>query len=203
MIQEVAARAFEPFYTTKPVGRGSGLGLSQVYGVARQLGGGARIESRWGTGTAVFVFLPATNGKAEGPSRLTLAAPVNVTQAHVLVVDDDPAVRETTAALLGELGYDVYEAASGEEALEALACEPPIDVMLTDVVMPVMTGPELARRARASYPGLPVVFISGYSDPEALVGAGEFANLVRKPARPDVLVQAIEGALTRHPAAAE
>jgi signal transduction histidine kinase len=177
MTPEVAARAFEPFYTTKPVGRGSGLGLSQVYGVARQLGGGARIESRRGTGTVVFVYLPPADGKAaEAPHSPTAAAPVNVTQAHLLVVDDDLAVRETTAALLGELGYDVYEAASGEEALEALACEPPIDVMLTDVVMPVMTGPELARRARASYPELPV---------------------------PDVLVRAIEGALTRHPAAAE
>ncbi len=196
MAPDVAARAFEPFYTTKQVGRGSGLGLSQVYGVARQLGGGARIDSRPGAGTAVFVFLPAAATQAERPDRQPRNSG-DVTPAHVLVVDDDHAVRATTAALLSELGYDVYEASGGDDALDALECEPPIDLMLTDVVMPGMTGPELARQARLRYPHLPVVFISGYSDPNSLSGAEGFTDLVRKPARPEVLVQAIESALSR------
>lgn len=197
MLPDVAARAFEPFFTTKEVGRGSGLGLSQVYGVARQLGGGARIESTLRQGTAVYVFLPPSSGKVDIIERRP-AKPNKVTPAHVLVVDDDHAVRVTTAALLSELGYDVYEAGSGDEALEALECDPPIDVLLTDVVMPGMTGPELARRARLQFPGLPVVFISGYSDPESLSGTAGFSDLVRKPARPEVLVQAIETALSSY-----
>jgi CheY-like chemotaxis protein len=113
----------------------------------------------------------------------------------VLVVDDDHGVRATTAALLAELGYGVLEAGSGAEALVVLEEEQPIDLLLTDVVMPGMTGPELARRARQEFPNLPIVFISGYSDPNALSGTGGLVHLVRKPARPEVLVEKIEDAL--------
>ena len=194
MEPEVAARAFEPFFTTKEVGRGSGLGLSQVYGVAQQLGGGARLESVVGLGTTVHVYLPLAAGHVEHTERRPIAYS-EVTAAHILVVDDDEAVRTTTAALLAQIGYDVYEASSGAEALDALDCEPPIDVLLTDVVMPSMTGPELARRARMDRPDLPIVFITGYSDPDSLSDVGVFAHLVRKPAKPDVLIAAIERAL--------
>ncbi|HEX5326464.1 MAG TPA: response regulator, partial [Acetobacteraceae bacterium] len=196
MSPEVAAKAFEPFFTTKEVGRGSGLGLSQVYGVARQLGGGARIESARGEGTAVLVYLPRAGSNARGiveRPRRRRALPVS--PATVLVVDDDHAVRATTAALLAELGYGVLEAGSGDEALLVLAEEQPIELLLTDVVMPGMTGPELARRAHSEHPRLPVVFISGYSDPDALSGAAGFVHLVRKPARPEDLVEKIEAAL--------
>ena len=194
MTPEIAARAFEPFFTTKEVGRGSGLGLSQVYGVAQQLGGGARLESTPGAGTIVQVYLPPAAGHVEQAERRP-PAHSEITSAHILVVDDDEAVRTTTAALLAQIGYDVYEASNGDEALDALDCDPPVDVLLTDVVMPGMSGPELARRARMNRPDLPVVFISGYSDPESLSGVEVFAHLVRKPARPDVLIAAIERAL--------
>ena len=196
MSPEIAAKAFEPFFTTKEVGRGSGLGLSQVDGIARQLGGGAQIDSRPGCGTSVHVYLPRAAAGTVRPVELPRrqrAGPVS--PACVLVVDDDHAVRATTAALLAELGYFVLEAGGGPEALVVLEEEQPINLLLTDVVMPGMTGPELARRARQAFPDLPVVFISGYSDPDALSGAAGFVHLVRKPARPEELVEKIESAL--------
>ncbi|HSU05782.1 MAG TPA: response regulator, partial [Acetobacteraceae bacterium] len=196
MSDQVKAKAFEPFFTTKEAGRGSGLGLSQVYGVARQLGGGVRIESQTGAGTAVHVYLPHADPNAlRLPDRPRREPTAPVSAACVLVVDDDHAVRATTAALLAALGYGVMEAGSGTDALVVLEEEQPIHVLLTDVVMPGMTGPELARRARQQFPNLPVVFISGYSDPDALSGAGGFVHLVRKPARPEDLVEKIESAL--------
>ncbi|MGH7155499.1 MAG: response regulator, partial [Acetobacteraceae bacterium] len=202
---EIAARAFEPFFTTKEVGRGSGLGLSQVYGIARQLGGGARIESRRGDGTTVHVYLPRAGSiPVSGPLAQARRAPMAVrADAMVLVVDDDHAVRTTTASLLAELGYRVLEAGSGAEALDELENGDPADVLLTDVVMPGMTGPELARRARMLHPHLPIVFISGYSDPDALLGAEGFVHLVRKPARPEDLVEKLELALSEAAASVE
>ena len=196
MEPEVAAKAFEPFFTTKSTGPGSGLGLSQVHGVAHQLGGGAWIDSAPGQGTAVHVYLPrATTGAVRSPEPPVRATDDAVSAACVLVVDDDHAVRATTAALLAEMGYHVLEAGSGGEALEVLEEEQPIHVLLTDVVMPGMTGPELARLARQRFPNLAVVFITGYSDPDALSGTGGLVYLVRKPARPQDLVEKIEAAL--------
>ncbi len=196
MEPEIAAKAFEPFFTTKEIGRGSGLGLSQVHGVAHQLGGGARIDSVPGQGTAVHVYLPRATTDAVRLPELPARTPGDaVSAACVLVVDDDHAVRATTAALLAEMGYHVLEAGDGSEAMEVLEEEQPIHVLLTDVVMPGMTGPELARRARQKFPHLAVVFISGYSDPDALSGSGGLVYLVRKPARPQDLVERIETAL--------
>jgi len=196
MEPEVVAKAFEPFFTTKPTGFGSGLGLSQVDGVAHQLGGGARIDSAPGQGTAVHVYLPpAMTAAVYSPDPPVRAPGDAVSAACVLVVDDDHAVRATSAALLAEVGYHVLEAGSGSEAMEVLEEEQPIHVLLTDVVMPGMTGPELARWARQRFPNLAVVFISGYSDPDALSGTGGLVYLVRKPARPQDLVDKIETAL--------
>ncbi len=196
MAPEIAGKAFEPFFTTKEIGRGSGLGLSQVHGVANQLGGGARIDSVPGQGTALHVYLPRATTDAVRLPELPARTPGDaVTAACVLVVDDDHAVRATTAALLAEIGYHVLEAGDGGEAMEVLEEEQPIHLLLTDVVMPGMTGPELARRARQKFPHLAVVFISGYSDPDALSGSGGLVYLVRKPARPQDLVEKIETAL--------
>jgi signal transduction histidine kinase len=196
MEPEVVAKAFEPFFTTKPTGFGSGLGLSQVDGVAHQLGGAARIDSAPGQGTAVHVYLPpATTEAVRSPEPLVREPGDAVSAACVLVVDDDHAVRATTAALLAEMGYHVLEAGNGVQAMEVLEDEQPIHVLLTDVVMPGMTGPELARWTRQRFPHMAVVFISGYSDPDALSGTGGLVYLVRKPARPQDLVEKIETAL--------
>ena len=203
MTPEVQAKAFEPFFTTKPPGAGSGLGLSQVFGTARQSGGGVRIDSAPGKGTSVSVFLPRAAARVEHLAPRA-AEPIEQRTSHavVLAVDDDAAVRHTTADILKGLGYSVLEAASGDAALELLNQDGMIDVLLTDVVMTGMSGPELARRARLAQPRLPVVFISGYADPTGTADDALLHPLVRKPFRPSDLRRQIEAALTEQPAAA-
>jgi signal transduction histidine kinase/ActR/RegA family two-component response regulator len=196
MTPEVQAKAFEPFFTTKPPGAGSGLGLSQVFGMARQSGGDVQIDSSPGKGTTVSVFLPRAVAHADR-SAARSAEPTQQEASHavILAVDDDPAVRSTTADILKGLGYSVLQADSGEAALELLDQEGMIDVLLTDVVMTGMSGPELARRARQSQPRLPIVFISGYADPGGTAKDVLMHPLVRKPFRPAELRYQIEAAL--------
>ncbi len=195
MPPEILARAFEPFFTTKEVGRGSGLGLSQVYGLAKQSGGGLHLASAPGRGTSITVFLPCAEAPQAAAAPSQPAPSRAAGRARVLVVDDDAAVRATTGALLRDLGYAVVEAAGGPAALDRLRADPEIEVMLTDVVMPGMTGPEVARRAQMERPLLPVVFVSGYADPEALTGDRGMGDLLRKPFRPAELAERIEAAL--------
>ena len=204
MTPEVQAKAFEPFFTTKPPGSGSGLGLSQVFGTARQSGGDVQIESASGKGTTVSVFLPrAAAGVERPPPRPVEPSGPETSHAVVLAVDDDEAVRTTTADILQGLGYSVLQAASGEAALDLLHQDGMIDVLLTDVVMTGMSGPELARRARRWQPRLPIVFISGYADPAGIADDVLLYPLVRKPFRPADLRRQIEAVLAelRAPAA--
>ena len=181
MSEEVLGKVFEPFFTTKEVGKGSGLGLSQVFGLAKQSGGGVRIESMLGQGTSVQVFLPkaANNPDVDAvpPPEPASARPKNV---HVLLVDDDSAVREVTAGILHDLGYGVIEAGSGGAALELLERETDINLMLLDFAMPGMNGAEVAREARARRPDVPILFVTGYADTAALGEAGEDV-ILRKP----------------------
>ncbi len=180
MTPEVFAKAFEPFFTTKAVGKGSGLGLSQVFGLAKQSGGGVRIDTRPGEGTSVKVFLPRSD-VAQATEAGPREAPVKVDGSPVvLLVDDDSAVREITATLLAELGYAVVEAGSGGAALDTLQRRPDIDLMLLDFAMPGMNGAEVAREAHARRPDLPIVFVTGYADAEALSLADERA-IIQKP----------------------
>jgi signal transduction histidine kinase/CheY-like chemotaxis protein len=203
MTPEVLAKAFEPFFTTKRVGSGSGLGLSQAFGTARQSGGDVSIESRPGEGTTVTLHLPRAPSLAPDAHAAPAPSPrAGAGKRLLLVVDDDVAVRETTAELLRTLGYAVIEAGSGAAALEFLRKEPDIALLLTDVVMPEMNGPALAQAARALRPGLSVVFMSGYAE---LAGAAEGAmlgRLVRKPFRPSELMEQIAVALSAIPAEA-
>ncbi len=178
MSAEVLDRAFEPFFTTKPVGEGTGLGLSQIHGFAAQAGGRAVIRSAPGEGTAVRIILPAT---AKAVRRPAAAACVEKPPSglSVLLVEDNDHVREFACHLLDELGYRVLTAASGEEALERLESES-VEILFSDVVMPGMSGVELARLARERDPALPVLLASGYS--EEIVGvAGADFEIVRKP----------------------
>ena len=181
MSPEVLAKVFEPFFTTKEVGKGSGLGLSQVFGLAKQSGGGVRIDSALGEGASVKVFLP----RAAGPPKPVEAspaveAPSMAKDFRVLLVDDDNAVREVTASILHDLGYGVVEAGSGGAALELLDRETEIDLLLVDFAMPGMNGAEVAREVLARRPGLPILFVTGYADLEALATAGG-SGIVRKP----------------------
>ncbi len=198
MSPDVLGRAFEPYFTTKAQGAGSGLGLSQVYGVAHQSGGTARIETQLGRGTTIEVLLPKAQMEELASELSTDISPGTMEgtgEAYLLVVDDDTDVRVTTALLLRRMGYHVTEAASAGEALMALELDSNIELLLTDVVMPEVSGPELARKARLVRPDLPIVYFSGYADPEAIVGAIPISRLLRKPFRPAELVALIESAL--------
>jgi len=158
-------RVFEPFFSTKPQGQGTGLGLATVYGIVTQAGGTVRIYSEPGQGTTLRVYLPVTAdavgavGSAGSPA---LAQP-GAGQV-VLVVEDEPALREVTRRTLAENGYQVITAASGTEALSLFTSRPEhIDLLLTDVIMPQMQGKELADKVLALHPDTPVVFMSGYT----------------------------------------
>ncbi|TNC59690.1 hybrid sensor histidine kinase/response regulator [Rubellimicrobium roseum] len=199
MSPEVLARALDPFFTTKDVGKGTGLGLSQVYGIARQTGGTVRIESRIGQGTTVRILLPRTIERPEpGPDpETTPDAKSDGPQATVLVVDDDPDVRAMLVASLDALGYRVLEAQDGAAGLSMLRDSQP-DLLLVDFAMPNMTGAEVARAVQAQRPGLPIVFMSGYSDSEAIeAAAGQEAVMLRKPFRIHDLQSVLDGALGR------
>lgn len=195
MTKEVLAKAFEPFYTTKDVGKGSGLGLSQVLGFAKQSGGGMRIESRVGEGTSVKIYLPrARHIAVPVPSE-----PIGVTQrsakgAVILLVDDDSAVREVTASILRGLGYVVIEVASGGGALDLLDRDAQIDLVILDFAMPGMNGMEVARQMRAKVPSRPILFITGYADTSALGDIGE-TQIVRKPFIGNELADKVQFAL--------
>ena len=200
MNPELKARAVEPFFTTKPAGLGSGLGLSMVYGFARQSGGDLRIESEPGLGTTVIIYLPQSSEAS--PARDARGKPPAVKRGggeRILVVEDDARVRLITVRRLRELGYVTTEAQSGEAALALLARQP-FDLLLTDVLMPGgLSGLELARRARKADPRLRVAFVSGYADPEAMREARQEldAELLRKPHRNDELAATVARALAR------
>ncbi|MBL8747939.1 MAG: MASE1 domain-containing protein [Planctomycetes bacterium] len=156
------SRAFEPFFTTKGAGQGTGLGLATVWGIAEQSGGFADIESSPGAGTTVTVHLPAADAS---PVPVPISMPATATRvaAAVLVVEDDPNVRDLVARTLRAAGHEVTVAGDGETAV-AVAARTPFDALVTDVVMPHCGGRELAERLRRSRPGLRVLFVSGYAD---------------------------------------
>ncbi|MBS7789734.1 PAS domain S-box protein [Roseococcus sp. SDR] len=164
MSPEVAARAFEPFFTTKEVGKGSGLGLSMVYGFAKQSGGHASIASTPGLGTTIRLYIPRAREAAAAPPRPGHAA-FRGGSERILLVEDDPLVREHSARQLRGLGYDVAVAANGAEGLRLLTGAARFDLLFTDIVMPgEMTGLELAAEAQRIRCGLRVLFSSGYTE---------------------------------------
>jgi PAS domain S-box-containing protein len=166
MTQEVVSRAVEPFFTTKEVGRGTGLGLSQVYGMVQQCNGAMHIRSAPGQGTTVLMFFPVD----ESEPAVALETP---DAEKVLVVDDQPEVLEVTCELFRTLGMNAIPAMSAREALNLLQRVPGIEFMLTDVMMPGMTGVDLARKAREIQPQLQVILASGYSGPTHAAQGGE------------------------------
>lgn len=197
MSPTVLARAFEPFFTTKEHGKGTGLGLAQLYGFAKQSHGTARIESTEGKGTTVSIYLPRTRESAsDAPS--TVKPSGDLRSARVLVVDDDDEVRSVTTTMIEEIGYQVVGVETGERALEVLAKQD-FSIILTDVAMPGMTGVDFARRARALAPDLPIIFSSGYADVQAF--GEELADevVLRKPFKLDEVAFRIHGALNNEP----
>ncbi|HEY2137542.1 MAG TPA: ATP-binding protein [Xanthobacteraceae bacterium] len=182
MPEDIRAKVFEPFFTTKGPGKGSGLGLSQVLGFAKQSGGGVRIDSRLGEGTAVYIYLPRAGHERvdERPVAARISAAGAFTGASILLVDDDNAVREVTRAMLHELGYAVLEAGSGGAALDVLGREPKIDLIIVDFAMPGMNGAEVARQVQIKRPTLPILFVTGFADRSGLAGVDE-SRILAKP----------------------
>ena len=198
MAQEIAARAFEPFFTTKEVGKGTGLGLSMVYGMARQSGGTARIDSAPGEGTAVKIYLRAADGDAGTDTAAAGHEEAEAAIAHhpasILVIDDDPDVRDFIVTSLEEQGYDVRSASNGERGLKEAAKAAP-DLVILDFVMPGLSGAEVANRLLAKRPGQAILFVSGYSETEAVRRVAPDAPLLAKPFRAEALDKAVRSAL--------
>jgi CheY-like chemotaxis protein len=162
--QSQLERIFDPFYSTKPPGRGTGLGLATVYGTMRRHGGGVVVRSEPGQGTVFTMYLPLGVKACTGEDESAVLRDVPVRgSGSVLVVDDEELVRTTTAAMLKALGYTVHIADNGEHALELLRTDAAVDLVLLDVVMPGLSGPESGRVMREIRPGLKIVFCSGYT----------------------------------------
>jgi PAS domain S-box-containing protein len=197
MDEPTRARAFDPFFTTKEPGHGTGLGLAVVHGIVEQCDGTVRLESAPGRGTSVVVELPAATARSRRASVLTPDPRQAVPRAAgtVLLVEDEPAVRAVAVRVLERAGYRVVAAAGGEEALRRAAGEEAIDLVLTDVVMPGMSGVTVAERLRAERPGVRVLFMSGYSSdlPEALASTG--GSLLQKPFTPATLLDRVAEAI--------
>jgi PAS domain S-box-containing protein len=185
---------FEPFYTTKEVGKGTGLGLATVYGIVRQSAGHVSVQSEVGRGTAFSVFLPATEGLV---ALQTSAEPPPRGSGCVLLVEDEEAVRRLVGMILEQHGYRVLAAPNGEEAIRMFEqCGHPIDLLISDVVMPRMRGPELVDHLRRSQPEINVLFISGYIDSSIKnQQVSEGAHFLQKPFAVDALVRAVNEAL--------
>jgi nitrogen-specific signal transduction histidine kinase/CheY-like chemotaxis protein len=218
MDRETRERIFEPFFTTKPVGKGTGLGLPTVHGIVTQSGGRIRIESEPGEGTTVMLYFPpavvtpsASATSAESPESGDTAVGTvdaaigtehpagagDAVRATILVVEDDPATREVTRRLLQRHGFRILEAEHGGAALVVLGSgDTPVDLVLTDVMMPGMSGVDLAARIGERWPDLPVLLMSGYSDAEirAKGALGRQRSLIEKPFTASGLLKAVEAA---------
>jgi two-component system cell cycle sensor histidine kinase/response regulator CckA len=194
MDRETLAHAFEPFFTTKGLGKGTGLGLSTVYGFVKQSSGYVWAYSEPGQGTVVKVYLPLLDLPAESLTPPRPSAPGKAARRTVLVVEDEPQVRRMAARALAEAGHRVLEAGDGREAISVLArAGQGIDLVLTDVAMPGMSGRELADRLRQVRPDVRVIFMSGYADDE-IVRRGLLEPdqpFIQKPFTPDVLMRRV------------
>ena len=197
MTPETVERAFDPFYTTKPMGQGTGLGLSMIYGFVRQSGGQVRIYSELGVGTTMCLYLPRSHAEAaDAPAADTCVAPAQAPSgATVLVVDDEPAVRALITDILGERGYHAIEAGDGPAGLAILKTKTRVDLLITDVGLPKgMNGRQLADAARVGRPDLKILFITGYAE-NAVVGNGHLdhgMHVLTKPFAMDALARKID-----------
>ena len=196
--KETMKHLFEPFFTTKGVGKGSGLGLAMVYGIVKQSDGYIWPYSEPGTGTTFKIYLPAVSGMVPQPTMDEPAEPAGRENATVLVVEDDPLVRTMARRSLADAGFDVLEAANGREALALVKEHEEIEAVLTDLAMPELGGQELAERLSEVRPGLPVVFMSGYTDDDltrrGLLAAG--IPYLEKPFSPETLGRMMRAVLT-------
>jgi signal transduction histidine kinase len=193
MSSDVIAKAFEPFFTTKPIGQGTGLGLSMIYGFAQQSNGYAKIYSELGLGTTVKLYLPRHFGAAEQPELvhpLAAGPPSSADGKTVLVVEDEPSVRNLVIDVLHERGYATLEAADGQTGLQILQGQSKIDLLVSDVGLPGLNGRQLADAARAQRPDLPILFMTGYAENAAIAGGflAPGMEMITKPFAIDVFI---------------
>jgi CheY-like chemotaxis protein len=200
MDPDTLAHAVEPFFTTKGVGKGTGLGLPMVHGLAEQSGGRLRLFSERGEGVTVEMWLPAVLGAAGAPVRGHVEAEEvpapGAARRKILAVDDDTLVLMNTNAMLEDLGHEVVEAHSAVEALTILKADPSIDLLVTDQAMPNMTGLQLAETARSLRPGLPIILATGYA--ELPPGADPDLERLAKPFTQAELARAVAHATAGH-----
>jgi len=207
----VIGKIFEPFFTTKAVGKGTGLGLSTVYGIIKQSGGYIFADSKPGKGTTFSIYFPVHRPTAEDAARATLSSPpVKATArkelwgtGHILLVEDEDMVRAVAERALTRQGYTVVTASEGEEALGLLAeqaeKEQPFDMIVSDVVMPNMDGPTMARHVRKHYPDLPILFMSGYAEEQLRKSIDlDKVNFLPKPFSVAQIAQAVGETLAEH-----
>jgi PAS domain S-box-containing protein len=168
MDEATLARAIEPFFSTKGIGKGTGLGLSMIHGLVSQLGGALALSSKPGLGTNVELWLPVAEEAAEMSASMTPAEPAPAAKGSVLLVDDEVLIRMSTADMLSEVGYKVIEASSAEQALELIDSGLHVDVLVTDHLMPGMSGGELARTIQDRWPQMPVLIVSGYAEADGI-----------------------------------
>ena len=202
MGKTIMGKVFEPFYTTKAVGKGSGLGLSMVFGFLKQSKGSVRIYSEVGVGTTFKLYFPAVSGSDQPSALDQIQEEITgyVKSAKILVVEDEPDVRNVIVRQLSELGLGVAQAASGDEAFAMLAEGYRPEVMLTDIVMPgALQGPELAREARKMIDGIKVIFISGYPKEATIHGNGVSADDIQfvKPVSKNTLLKGVTELLNK------
>jgi CheY-like chemotaxis protein len=198
MTPEVASRAFEPFFTTKDAGKGTGLGLSQVFGFIKQSGGHVQIHTEPGQGTSIKIYLPRTTASASTAERMTAPVSLPTGSETVLVVEDDPDVRNAVVGQIGKLGYRTLAAGTAAEALTIMGGGERIDILFTDIVLPgPMRGPELATRARRLQRAVAVLFTSGYTQNSTVNGGvlDRDALLLPKPYRREALAAKLREAL--------
>lgn len=200
MRPEVLSRVFEPFYTTKEIGKGSGLGLSMVYGFAKQSGGCAHIESALGAGTRVTLYLPAAAPAAKNSAADEVIDAPRRGAGSILIVEDDADVRDVAIAILEDLGYRTLVARNAQEALELLQSVDPIDLLFTDLVMPGgVSGVALARQAQVIRPGLRVLLTTGYAGMEGPLADEDEFPIIPKPFRAAELSRTIGRIIDKYP----
>ncbi len=196
---EILGNVFDPFFSTKPEGRGSGLGLSMVHGFVKQSGGHINIYSELGQGSTVRIYLPRSR-EDEDAQIESGASPVSGGSETILLVEDDEDVRITTAEMLSELGYTVLRAKDADSALVVIESGAEIDLLFTDIVMPgTLRAPELAHKAEQKIPGITVLFTTGYAENAALRGGqlGGGLNLITKPYARDQLGRKLRQILSK------
>jgi CheY-like chemotaxis protein len=198
MTEEVKAHLFEPFFTTKEVGKGTGLGLATVYGIINQSGGAIRVDSVPGQGSSFRIYFPSVEERPVLPAPDAITNPSATTQGVVLLVEDQSEVRKVVRRVLQLQGFTVLEASEGREALQLSNDRSgPIDLLVTDVIMPHMSGRELADQLTVLRPTMKVLFLSGYTD-DAMIRHGVLEGdraFLQKPFTPEALAEKVREVL--------